>query len=146
MIHQQKKMATLSRNTSLYIVILDKKRCKPLSLSHSDESNYFKTLTDLIVSEGQCHEDTQCCFRSLLCLSHYLAPLHQMFDLWSYEEDTCIKPISSAGSTNHNIFWWHFCSHGIKNWKSWPKFFKFESMSILVIYRNRWQEIISMPQ
>ena len=74
-----------------------------------------------------------CCFRSLLCLSHYLAPLHKMLDLWSYEEDTCIKPISSAGSTNHNIFWWHFCSHGIKNWKSGPKFFNFQSMSILVI-------------
>ena len=43
-----------------------------------------------------------CCFRSLLCLSHQLVPLHQMLDLWSYEEDTCIKPISSAGSTNHS--------------------------------------------
>ena len=87
-----------------------------------------------------------CCFRSLLCLSHYLVPLHKMLDLWSYVEDTCIKPISSTGSTNHNIFWWHFCSHGIKNWKSWPKFFKFQSMSILVIYSNRWQETVSMLQ
>ena len=43
-----------------------------------------------------------CCFRSLLCLSHYLAPLNKMLDLWSYEEDTCIKPISSAGSTNYS--------------------------------------------
>ena len=43
-----------------------------------------------------------CCFRSLLYLSHYLAPLHKMLDLWSYEEDTCIKPILSAGSTNHS--------------------------------------------
>ena len=28
-----------------------------------------------------------CCFRSLLCLSHYLVPSHKMFDLWSYGED-----------------------------------------------------------
>ena len=77
-----------------------KKPCKPLSLAHNDEGNYFKTLTDLIVSEGLCHEDTV--FRSLLCLSHYVAPLHKMLDVWSYEEDTCIKPISSAGSTNHS--------------------------------------------
>ena len=25
-------------------------------------------------------------------------------------------------------------------WKSWPNFFKFQSMSILAIYCNRWQE------
>ena len=31
------------------------------------------------------------------------------------------------------IFLGHSCSHGIKNWKSWPKFFNFQSMSILVI-------------
>ena len=43
-----------------------------------------------------------CCFRSVLCLSHYLAPLNKMLDLWSYEEDTCIEPISSAGSTNYS--------------------------------------------
>ena len=44
------------------------------------------------------------------------------------------------------IFLGDFCSHGIKNWKSWPTFFKFQSMSILVIYSNRWQETVSMPQ
>ena len=71
-------MATLSHNTSLlilfcvssipflkplneinrsdafkqkfYIVILNKKPCKPPLLSHNDEDcNYFKALTDLIV-------------------------------------------------------------------------------------------------
>ena len=46
-------------------------------------------------------------FRSLLCWSHHLVslPIHKMLDLQNYEEDTCIKPISS-GSTNHNNSWW----------------------------------------
>ena len=130
-------MATLSHNTSLLILFLcfkDKKRCKPLSSSHNDEiKQLFQDLDRFNCFWGAMSQG-YCCFRSLLCLSHYLVPLHQMFDLWSYEEDTCIKPtISSAGSTNHKIFRWHFCSHGIKNWKSWPKFFNFQSMSILVI-------------
>ena len=48
----------LNKSFICNIVILDKKPCKPLSLSHNDEGNYFKTLTGLIVSEGLCHEDT----------------------------------------------------------------------------------------
>ena len=39
-------------NKSFTNVILNKKPCKPPLLSHNDEGNYFKTLTDLIVSEG----------------------------------------------------------------------------------------------
>ena len=48
----------------------------------------------------------------------------------SYEEDTCIKQISSR-STNHNICIRNFCWHSIKTWKPWPYCFNFQSMSIL---------------
>ena len=41
------------------------------------------------------------------------------------------------------IIFGHFCRHGIKTWKSWPSFFKFQSMSILAILCNRLQETIS---
>ena len=38
------------------------------------------------------------------------------------------------------------CRHSIKTWKSWPNFFKLQSMSILAIHRNRWQETVSVPK
>ena len=44
------------------------------------------------------------------------------------------------------IFWGDFCRRGIKTWKSWPKFFKFQSKSILVIHCNRQQETVSIPK
>ena len=42
------------------------------------------------------------------------------------------------------IIFGYFCRHGIKTWKSWPSFFKFQSMSILAILCNRLQETISI--
>ena len=38
------------------------------------------------------------------------------------------------------MFFSCFCRHGIKTWKSWPNFFKFQFMSILTIRCNRPQE------
>ena len=61
------------------------------------------------------------------------------------EEDT--KQLSS-GSTNHNNhFLVIFAGVELKPWKSWANFLKkFQSMSILVIHCNRWQEALSMPK
>ena len=42
------------------------------------------------------------------------------------------------------IIFGHFCRHGIRTWKSWPSFFKFQFMFILAILCNRRQETISI--
>ena len=42
------------------------------------------------------------------------------------------------------VIFGHFCRHGIRTWKSWPSFFKFQSMFILAILCNRRQETISI--
>ena len=77
------------------------------------------------------------CLRSILWYSHYLVVSSALtctqngsVELWRryqtkfHQESLTLK----------------FCRHSIMTWKSWPNFFKFQSMSILAIYCNRWQE------
>ena len=50
------------------------------------------------------------------------------------------------GELNHNIFLEDLRMHSIKTWKRGPSFFKFQSMPILAIRSNRWQETVSKPK
>ena len=83
------------------------------------------------------------CFMSILCLSHYLMPLHiyRKYSCWVMKKKSNRK---MCHETLAKIIFGHFCRHGIKTWKSWPSFFKFQSMSILAILCNRRQETISI--
>ena len=56
-----------------------------------------------------------------------------------------IKEISS-GSTKQNYFLMIFVGISLKFKKSWPNFFKFQSIFILAIGSNKQQETVSMPK
>ena len=72
-----------------------------------------------------------CCFRSILCEKRTLLPL----DEWILSR-----------RAKHDNYFGYFWRHGIKTWKNWSNFFKFQSISILLaIQSNGRQETVSMP-
>ena len=83
-----------------------------------------------------------CCFKSILCWSHYLMSLPI--------QEILPQSISNKASGNTKDIHWFFgdfCRpQSIKTWKCWANFFEFLFTSIHAIRYNRRQETVSMPK